>query len=230
MLTHQPSTAPKAIAVNLVLFFGFALAALVLLTHTIVDISRVRAAVADSVQPETRGIQADTALLPELAHISGLTAQLASASHGVNDSLTDVAGATRNIDATIQRVQSETQTIRQSVHGIAGSAASVDERVAALDSDITAIDDSATQVSANYAAVSHAAATLPDDLVAAAAELRSLARLIPSITQQASSIEKTLSEVDGHLVSINANGLIRLSNLLKVSNLLVVSASTEDNR
>jgi len=220
MLMPRSAPPPKAIGVNLVLFFAFALAALVLLTHIVVDVAQARASVADAVRPAVTGIEADTALLPELARTSTLTGRLATASQGVNDSLTDVVGSTRNIDAAIVRVRSGTASIARSVSSIAGSAATLNRRLASLAGDVSSIHDRAGQTAAGYAAVSRAVATLPDDLPAAAANVRALARLIPSITQQASAIVARLTEVDGHLVNINANGLIRLTNLLQLSNLL----------
>ncbi len=216
----RPAPPPKAIGVNLVLFFAFALAALVLLTHIVVDVAQARAGVAEAVRPAVAGIEADTALLPELTRTSTLTGRLATASQGVNHLLTDVVGSMRSIDATIVRVHSDSASIARSVSSIAGSAATISRRLANLDADISSIDDRAGQTTADYAAASRAVATLPDDLATAGASLRALARLIPSITQQASSITSTLTEVDGHLVNINDNGLIRLSNLLQLSNLL----------
>jgi methyl-accepting chemotaxis protein len=220
MLMSRPARPPKAIGVNLILFFAFALAALVLLTHILVDVARARASVADAVRPAVAGIEADTALLPELARTSKLTGRLAAASQGVNNSLTSVVAATRHIDATILHVRSGTQSIAGSVSSIAGSAATVNRRLANLDGDVSSIHDRARQTAAEYAAVSRAVATLPDDLPAAAANVRALARVIPSITRLASAIVATLTKVDGHLVNINANGIIRLTNLLQLSNLL----------
>ena len=216
----RPAPPPKAIGVNLVLFFAFALPALFLLTHILVDVAQARASVADAVRPAVAGIEADTALLPELDRTSALTDRLAAASQGVNTSLSDVVGSMRNIDATIVHVRSGSGSIARSVNSIAGSAATINRSLANLDGDISSIHDRARQTAADYAAVSRAVATLPDDLSAAAANIRALARLIPSITQQASAIVATLTEVDGHLVNINANGVIRLTNLLQLSNLL----------
>jgi len=216
----RPAPPPKAIGVNLVLFFAFALPALLLLTHILVDVAQARASVVDAVRPAVAGIEADTALLPELDRTSTLTDRLAAASQGVNVSLSDVVRSMRNIDATIVRVRSGSRSIARSVSNIAGSAATISRGLASLDVDVSSTHDRAAHITAAYAAASRAAATLPDDLATAAANLRALARLIPSITQKASAIVATLTEVDGHLVNINANGVIRLTNLLQLSNLL----------
>jgi uncharacterized phage infection (PIP) family protein YhgE len=230
MLMPRPAPPPRAIGVNLVLFFAFALAALVLLTHILVDVAQARTSVAETVRPAVAGIEADTALLPDLARTSRLTERLATAAQHVNDSLTDVVGSTLNIDATIVRVRSDSASIARSVSSIAGSAATISSRLDNLDADISSIDDRAGQTTADYAAASRAVASLPDGLRAAAANVRALARLIPSITKQASAIVATLTEVDGHLVNINANGIIRLTNLLQLSNLLGASTSNGPNR
>jgi len=230
MLMPRPAPPPRAIGVNLVLFFAFALPALLLLTHILVDVAQARASMAEAVRPEVAGIEADTALLPDLARTSGLTERLATAAQGVNDSLTDVVDSTQHIDATIVRVRSDSASIARSVSNIAGSAATTSRRLANLDADISSIHDLAGHTTADYAAASHAVATLPDDLATAAADLRALARLIPSITHEASAIVATLTEVDGHLVNINANAILRLTNLLQLSNLLGASTRSGATR
>ena len=89
MLMPRPAPPPRAIGVNLVLFFAFALAALVLLTHILVDVAQARAGVAEAVRPAVAGIEADTALLPDLARTSRLTERLATAAQHVIDLLTN---------------------------------------------------------------------------------------------------------------------------------------------
>jgi ABC-type transporter Mla subunit MlaD len=125
-----------------------------------------------------------------------------------------------NIDATIVHVRSGSRSIARSVGNIAGSAATISRRLAGLDADVGSTHDRAARTTADFVAAGRAVASFPYNLATAAASLRALTRLVPSITQQASSITSTLETVDGHLVNINANGLVRLSNLLQLSNLL----------
>jgi len=132
-LTPRPAPPPSAGRVNLLIFFAFALAALVLLAHTLVDVYQARAAVAGAVRPATGGIEADTALLPALARTTLLTDRLARVSQGVNDSLTQVAGSMRKIDATIVAVRSDALSIARSVRSIAGSAAFTERGLVAID-------------------------------------------------------------------------------------------------
>ena len=77
---------------------------------------------------------------------------------------------------------------------------------------------------------SHAVATLPSDLSVAAARIRSLARLIPSITREASAIVALLTDVDAHLRNINSNPILQLTNLLQLSNLVAASSSNGPHR
>jgi hypothetical protein len=226
----RPAAPPKAIGVNLVLFFAFALTALVLLTHILVDVARARASVAGAVRPATAGIEADTALLPDLARTSQLTERLATAAQRANDSLTDVVGSTQTIDGTIVRVRSDSEAIARSVNGIAGTTATVSRRLTDLDKDISSIDTLAGHTTADYAAASRAVAALPEDLSVATARIRSLARLIPSITQQASVIVALLTDVDVHLRNINSNPVLQLTNLLQLSNLVAASTSNGPHR
>lgn len=220
MLTPRPTPQTSANGVNLLLFFAFALAALVLLTHTLVDVYRTRAAVADAVRPAVGGIEADTALLPALARTNQLTGRLATASQHVSGSLTDVAVTMRHIDPTIRRVRSNSLSIERSVSGIAGSSGTIERRLVALETDVSSISHRAGTTATAYAAASRAVAVLPGDIAGAAASLRKLGQLIPAIARQASSIRSTLATADGHLVNINDNWIVRLTNLLQLSNLL----------
>lgn len=221
-----PQPPPRAIGVNLVLFFAVALAALVLLTHTLVDIKQIQAGVTDAVRPATDGIQANAALLPALARTGELTGQLASGSQAINESLAAVVSSTRHAGTRIASVRSDSLSIADSVAGIARSTSSTTRGVTDLAASVRTTDRSAAQIASALAGTSRAVANLPDEVAAAAATLRLLASVIPSITQQVSAITASLAEVNGHLVDVNANGAIRLTNLLQLSNLLGATIAT----
>jgi uncharacterized phage infection (PIP) family protein YhgE len=225
MLTAAPAPPPRAIGMNLVLFFAFALPALVLLTHTLVEIKQTQASVAEAVRPAVGGIAANTALLPALARTQLLTARLASSSHGINDSLTATVSATRDVDIRIAHVRSDSQSIEASVAGIATSTSATYRGVTDLATEVRATHRSAAGIASALDGASGAVATLPDGLAIAVARLRLLATLIPSITQRASTITAGLRDVDRHLVDINNNALIRLTNLLQLSDVLTGTPS-----
>jgi ABC-type transporter Mla subunit MlaD len=211
---------PRAIGVNLVLFFAGALAALVLLAHTLVDITRIRAGINEAVRPATTGMAADTALLPTLAATTVLTGRLSAAADGINAALAEVARSMDDVDPRIDRVRADSRSIAGSVAGIAESTSLTGRGVTDLAAGVRTTRADSAQIASALAGARRAVATVPDDLAAAAAQLRSLARVIPSITQRASAITAGLRKVDGHLVDVNGNALIRLTNLLQLTNLL----------
>jgi hypothetical protein len=47
-----------------------------------------------------------------------------------------------------------------------------------------------------------------------------LLALVPAISQEARAMLRALTDVDGHLAAVYANGLVRLSNLLRLGGLL----------
>lgn len=218
MLTGTP--APRAIGVNLVLFFAFALSALVFLAHTLVSIRQTQAGVAHAVRPAVSGIEADTALLPALMRTRQLTGGLASASQGINDSLTAAVTYTRDINTRLATVRTDSGAIADSVSGIANSTIAETRGVTDVAVALRTTRQDATHVEAALAAASRALVPLPGGLAAAAMQLRSLAALIPSITQQCAGITAGLTGVDKHLVNVNQNPFIRLSNVLQLSNVL----------
>lgn len=216
---------PRAMGANLLLFFAFALAALLLLTQTLVSVTQVQADVNDAVQPATSGIVDNTALLSQLTHTNQLTGQMLEAAQHINGSLIEVDGATQQISTRIDRVRSASLDIATSVAGIRVSSAVALRGVAGLHMAVDATDLYAAQVASSLAGARRAVAPLRNLLGDASASLQALLALIPSISRQTLSITGALAEVDGHLMNVDANGLVRLTNLLQLGSLVSPVAS-----
>lgn len=221
MLTATPSPAPpRAMGVNLVLFFAFALCALVLLTRTLVSVTQAQAGIRDSVQPATGRIVNNTALLHQLARTNQVAAHVRIAGDGVNASLTDVASATRQLVTQFGDVRDGTGRIDRSVAGIAASSADVQRIVLSLETNVAFTDRSAAQISSSFVGSDTAVRTVPTSLSNALADLYAVLAVIPRISQQAAAISVPLAGVDRHLANVYANGLVQLANLLPLYNLL----------
>lgn len=225
MLTAAPSTAgstaaPRAMGVNLVLFFVFALCALVMLTSTLVSVSQVQVSVRDAVRPATSGIAHDTNLLPKLTRTNHLAGRMSRAGRDVNASLTSVGATTQRLAGQLGEVRSGTDRIDSSVTGITDSSSEVRRRVAGLGAKVAVTDRTTAQLAPRLAAADQAVGTLRGSLHDARVSLDALFSLIPSISGQAGAISRTLGAVDAHVTAISSNGLVRLANLLQLHNLL----------
>lgn len=221
MLTSSDvPSGPRAISVNLALFFAFALCSLVLLTQTLVDITQIHSSVSEAVQPATVGIATNTALLHDLGRTNQLAGHMRTSGEQTSASLRDVVAATRQIVSSISAVSVESGNIDGSVAGIARSSTDVRQLVAALATNVAATDQDSGLIAGQLAAADRTVSQLSQPLGAARLNLDALISLIPSISQQATAIAAALNGVGAHLGNVYANGLVQLANLLPLRTLL----------
>lgn len=223
MLTAGPRGAivpRRAIGVNLVLFFAFALIALLFLTRTVVSAVQIDANVGEAVKPAVGSIQENTALLPALDRTVALTSQIETSSNAIGADTSAVTNATDHINSMMAVIYQDVQTIGTAVVSIDSSVASIRLGVNSVDQIVASIGSQSADISSRYRSVADDISGVPAGISSASSSLTQTRALIGPINGTTGGIDSTLVTINGHVVNIANNPLLQLSSLLGLTNLL----------
>jgi ABC-type transporter Mla subunit MlaD len=202
--------------VNLVVFFAFALSSVVMLSRTLVAAVQIDEDIEQAIKPATGGIEANTALLSILGRLQPLTAQIA-----------ETAGP---LGPLVSQIDTSTSDLNRSVAEVDGSVRSIAAHVDGIDAAVGSITATVNDIAPVVGSSRHQAEGLTDELTGAAAATMAIrsdvGRVNSSLSQilqlpeplgtTVSGIKVTLETIDGHLVNIQDNIGLQLSNLLLI--------------
>lgn len=219
MLTARPHrriVPRRAIGVNLVIFFAFALAALAFLTRTVLSAVQIDANVDHAIKPVIGSVQANTALLPALDNTVRLTNQIKASSTTIGTAAASVDADTAHINSTMTTIYRHVKSIETAVNGITSSVGTIRPGVDDIGQAVAAIRSQSGDISSAYGSVATRVRGLPGDIASASSSLKQIRALIDPIDQSVGGIGATLTAIDGHVVSIANNPLLQVSNLLNL--------------
>gem|GEM_PF-6715290 len=227
VLLDRYSAAPyagqrRAVAVNLVVFFLFALTAVILLTRTAVAANSINRDVASTIEPATDGINADIKRLPVLDRTVRITHRIAGAAEPVSTHLEGVVQATGHINRNLASTREQVITIGTSVEGIERSTRSVGPAVVVLNRHVDSIHGHAGDIVGDFRSVAGLTSSMAGDLTDTNASLARILAATEPLRRAVHGIDGSVVRIDGSAGRIeNSPILLRnLGNLLGLGTLL----------
>lgn len=226
-LFERYSTTPaagqrRAIGLNLVVFFIFALTAVTMLTRTAIAANAINRDVANAVAPAVGRINTETSQLPVLDVTARVTSQIAAAAEPLSGHLEGVVAATDNINRNLASTLESVRGIGSSVDGINGSTRVIRPAVGVLNAHVDTILSQARGISTRLSTVADASSSMVKGLAGANASLESIYRAIGPLNSQVRGIRAKVPQINAHADSIadspilfrDASDLPRLISLL----------------
>jgi methyl-accepting chemotaxis protein len=200
----------RAIALNVMIFFAFALTALIFLTKSAVAANAINRDVGESIAPTTMGIDSSTSKIPQLDQTMVLTGKIADGTRTLSAHLAHVVGSTKNIEANLAAIQGDVTGIGESVNGINSTVSAIRPEIFTLGGSINGIHSKAGDISSRLSQVGADTSTMTVSLDGIDKSLTDvLARTAP-LNRRVAGIKNTLGVVNGYTLSI-ANSPILLS-------------------
>lgn len=209
------TTAARAINLNLVVLFFFALAALVFLTRTTVSVAQVNDSVAAAINPETTGIAHDTRLTGKLDDTVTETAAVAHAVKPIPSYLSRAGSALHSIQADAASTDDSVANIEQSVRGIGGSVSNMREPVDRLGDGVGVIKSRAGTITAALSGTADATAAMAPEVAASDSSMYRIQQALNEINPVLGGIASDLEALSVHTRRLADNGLIKLGSVLQ---------------
>lgn len=200
----------RAIAVNVIVFFAFALAALVFLTKSAVAANAINRDVGAAIAPSTVGINKSTSALPALNSTMALTEKIAKATDPLAGHLGHVVTSTDNIDGNLSQIQGDVTEIGETVEEINSDVGQIRPEIFTLSEGVNGVHSKAGSISSSLAQVANDTDSMTRSLTGINASLASVLRDTKPLDVNVSGISKTINGVKGHTLSI-ANSPILLA-------------------
>lgn len=195
ILSGQRGLAPAV----LVVVVAWALAAVLMLTGTLVAARRIHRDV-QVITPEVSDISTNSRAVALATKTAAVSAQIATAAgplsghlaatltaaHGINRNVTSILGRARTINATALSIGRKVDTIHEAVASIGAAAASIDRNARSINASAHGIGASARAIRADVTSV-HASAV--------------------GIRGRATAIRQTTGSIDRGLADINARAV-----------------------
>jgi hypothetical protein len=198
----------RAIALNVMIFFAFALTALIFLTKSAVAANAINRDVGESIAPSTRGINSATSKIPQLNETVQLTGKIAVATKNLASHLGHVVDLTNNLDTKLTAIETDVNGIGTSVDGINGSVSAIRPEIFTLGGSVSAIDSKAGDISSRLSQVAADTTSMTTSLDGINTSLAAvLADTVP-LNRRVSGIEVTLGSVNGYTLSIEKSPIL----------------------
>jgi hypothetical protein len=209
-LSRRPAPGQRrAIALNVMIFFAFALTALIFLTKSAVAANAINRDVGESIAPSTKGINASTSKIPQLNDTVLLTGKIAVATKTLSGHLGHVVDSTKNIDTNLTAIEADVNTIGESVDGINSTVSAIRPEIFTLSGNVSAIHSKAGDISSRLSQVASDTAAMTTSLEGIDTSLADVLADAAPLNGHVSAIKNTLNVVDGYTLSI-ANSPILL--------------------
>jgi prophage DNA circulation protein len=208
-LSQSPAPGQRrAIAFNVMIFFAFALTALIFLTRSAVAANAINRDVGDSIAPSTLGINKATSKIPQLNETVALTAKIAAATKTLSGHLGHVVDSTKNIDTNLAAIETDVNGIGDSVDGINSSVSAIRPEIFTLAGSISAIHSKAGDISSSLSHVATDTTTMTVSLDGINTSLAAVLADAAPLNHRVSGIEITLSAVNGYTLSIEKSPIL----------------------
>lgn len=216
----EPSAGQRrAITLNLVIFFVFALTAVWFLTRTAVAANAINRDVASAIEPALGGINKSTGQLAALDKTGHLTRQIAAATKPLSGDLAGVVGATGRIKTNLASTGQNVTSIGASVEGIKRSTGVILPDINVLGGSVATIHTDARSIAGSLGSVAGLTTSAVANLNGAEASLNSVLASAGSVRQAVQSIGGTVPLINAHSQSIE-NSPILLRSVPQLNTLL----------
>lgn len=192
----------RAIAVNLVVFFFFALTAVVMLTRTAMAANAINRDVASSIEPAVGGIREETSQLRALDVTARLTGRIAAAAEPLPRELAGVVEATGAINQNLARTLESAQGIGSSVDGIRESTTAIRPAVGVLENHVSAIHIRAGGIAKSLGSVAGLSTSMVRDLDGTNESLARILGAAGPLLGQVRDIRAVVPRINTHAASI----------------------------
>lgn len=226
MLSGPEPAGRRAIGVDLILFFLFALAALVMLTRITVSANEIDRDILASVNPPLTEISESTALLPALERTGELTSSIVTETAPLRPDLDAIVASTDGIRTSVYGIESDVTAILRSVTSIDGTAAAIRVDVGTAEGPgglaplIAGIRAKAAQTSARYADVLGDVRAVEGFVRKISSSMSSVVENVGPIGHSVSGIDGRLHSVDRHVDNIEKSPILQLSNTVELHDIL----------
>jgi hypothetical protein len=210
-----PTTAPRAVTVNLVVVFLFALTALVFLTRTAVCAKQVDDSVAMAINPQTTGIAQHTVLVRKLDRTVAGTDALARIVQPYPGYASDAVAAMDSIRADSAGTDDSVAAIERSVRGIDQSVTDMQGPVARLGAGVGDIHSRSATITAALTNTADLTTAMVADIGSSDASLTRILRVLSTLNPVTDGIQRDLHAIGIHTGNIANNGVIRLGNVYR---------------
>jgi hypothetical protein len=208
-LSRRPAPGQRrAIALNVMIFFAFALTALIFLTKSAVAANAINRDVGESIAPSTKGINASTSKIPHLNDTVLLTGKIAVATKTLSGHLGHVVDSTKNIDTNLTAIETDVNGIGASVDGINSAVSAIRPEIFTLNGSVNAIHSKAGDISSRLSQVATDTSTMRTSLDGIDTSLAAVLADIAPLNRRVSGITITLSAVNGYTLAIENSPIL----------------------
>lgn len=204
----------RAMPINLVIVFAFALMALALLARVLVSAAQIDNNVTAGLNPAILAVESDTSLLERLDETVVATDQMVDSVSQFDSDLGTTATAT-------DRMRSLGRTTDQSVDGIEGSVVEIGTSVVGIKKSVTSLESSVRGIRGNTVSIARQfdgthgqTAWIVKDLAASNSHVARILTVLDNLDPVLARLNKNLASLARHTKNMAENGLIELGNLL----------------
>ncbi len=209
----------RAIALNLIVFFFFALTALVFLTRAAVAANAINRDVANAIEPATIGINDSTSKLPLLDKTMQITGEIAKATVPLAGHLDGVVSSTNQINANSASTLTSVLEIGSSVEEIKTSTGNIKPAIGTLGGHVGSIDSQAGDIASRYETVAGQTGSMVRNLTGTNASLSYVFTATKPLKKSVDGIDGTVGLIKGHTRSIDDSPIL-LNKGLNLTSLL----------
>jgi methyl-accepting chemotaxis protein len=192
----------RAIAANVMIYFAFALTALVFLTKSAIAAQAINRDVGDAIAPATVGIDASTSRLPQLDRTMRLTGKIADGTKSLSGHLDGVVSSTGSIDDNLTLIGADVDEIGTTVHGINSTVSRIRPEIFRLRGAVDGVHAKAGGISSSLRQVAADTSTMDRSLSGINASLASVLANTGPLNGNVGGIENTILVVRGHTRAI----------------------------
>jgi hypothetical protein len=204
----------RAMGLNLVVFFLFALVAVALLTRTAVAANAINRDVKAAIVPVTADIDQNLQHLPILDETAQVTRQIAAAAKPLPGYTGKVADATTRIDKNLTSTGSHVTSIGKSVDAIKVSTGAIQPGIAQIGGTVDTIHGKATGIDGSLGSVAQLSGSIVANLTSAEAHLANVLGGTVPLHGATQGILASAGSIDKHAASIENSQLLTLTDSL----------------
>ncbi|MFI5626428.1 hypothetical protein ACIA03_23415 [Nocardioides sp. NPDC051685] len=205
----------RAININLLVVFAFALAALIFLTRTAVSTAQLDDSIESAINPETSGLARDTRLIRELDHTAAATNEIVRTAKPLSGHLSETAVALHSVRRDLATTDDSVANIERSMRGIDDSAADMHGPAGRLSDGVGDIRSHAGSLTTAFSGTAELTAAMDQDMASSNAALARILRAVDALHPTAEGIGRDLVAIGVHTRRMENNGIIRLGNVLQ---------------
>ena len=207
----------RAIGVNLVIYFLFALVAVLLLTRTAIAANAINDDVAAVIQPVTGSINESTKGLAVLDTTVEVTDKIAAGAEPLSGHLSGVVEATDRINNNLDSTNTHVTSIDHSVEEIKKSTGQIKPAIDELNSTVEDIHSTVRSIDKDFVGVVKGTTSIVHNLNGARESLAAVLDMHAPLHNGVLSILATALKINGHADSIQGSPLLLSANNLPLN-------------